>query len=278
MLAATNTASSPSSPAPAPNVLTAADVITVPSPVTAMLLTWCRTLTGPSTPKATLPLAHVPVTVVSSVASKAAGPADTTIRNIRYTARNNPVLATPTAANRTNCRDTPLVRILASCGAIVVIGTQCYLRLYRSRVVAVSLLCRSTLGVVSVPPVAVVISFIDRVNHGDVAGLGLLMTDDHELRVLDETPVTGRDANIAAWRGYADAFPNYVIHPWRIAEADGRVAVLGHTTGSHLGLPDEEERRLAVIWSADVAGDRVRVWRVLDDSPELRRELGLDAT
>lgn len=130
----------------------------------------------------------------------------------------------------------------------------------------------------SLPPVAVVISFIDRVNHGDVTGLGLLMTDDHELRVLDEAPVTGRDANVAAWRGYADAFPNYVIHPWRIAVADGRVAVLGHTTGSHLGLPDEEERRLAVIWSADVAGDRVRVWRVLDDSPELRHELGLNTT
>lgn len=124
-------------------MLTAADVITVPIPVTAMLLTWCRTLTGPSTPKATLPLAHVPVTVVSSVASKAAGPADTTIRNIRYTARNNPVLATPTATNRTNC---PLVRVLAGGDAIVVMGTQCYLRLYRSRVVAVSLLCGSTLG------------------------------------------------------------------------------------------------------------------------------------
>jgi hypothetical protein len=55
----------------------------------------------------------------------------------------------------------------------------------------------------TVPPAAAVLSFIDRVNHGDVDGLGLLMTADHELRVLNEEPLVGRDRNIAAWRGYA---------------------------------------------------------------------------
>jgi hypothetical protein len=66
-----------------PNVSTAAEVITMPSTVTARLLTWCRMPTGPSTPKVTLPLALVPVTVVSNVASTVATPADATSRNAR---------------------------------------------------------------------------------------------------------------------------------------------------------------------------------------------------
>jgi hypothetical protein len=69
--------------------------------------------------------------------------------------------------------------------------------------------------------VAVVVSFINRVNHGDVEGLG-------------------------------------------------------HTTGSHLGLPDEQERELTLLWVATVTGGRVSGWRLLEDTPDLRRDLGLD--
>ena len=74
---------------------------------------------------------------------------------------------------------------------------------------------------------------------------------------------------------YVDSFPNYVIYPRRIAEDGNRIAVLGHTTGSHLGLPDEEGRQLTVIWLADVAGHAVQVWRILGDTPDRRQELGL---
>jgi ketosteroid isomerase-like protein len=131
-------------------------------------------------------------------------------------------------------------------------------------------------GARELPPVAVVLSFIDRVNHGDVEGLGRLMTEDHTLEVLDETPLRGRAANVQAWRGYVTSFPAYVIYPRRISEPAGRVAVLGHTTGSHLGLPDEQERELTLIWVATVAGGRVSGWRLLEDTAELRRDLGLD--
>src|SRR6266571_2989038 len=93
------------------------------------------------------------------------------------------------------------------------------------------------------PPVAAVISFIDCINRGDTDGLGLLMTDDHEPAVFDEEPLRGKEPNIEAWNGYATAFPDYVIYPRVVAEpGQGQVAVLGHTTGSHLGLSDQEER------------------------------------
>ena len=125
------------------------------------------------------------------------------------------------------------------------------------------------------PPVAAVVRFIDCVNRGDVAGLEVLMTEDHLLQVLDEPPLRGRDANRSAWEGYASSFPDYVIYPHRIAERHGRVAVLGHTTGSHLGLPDEDEAALLVIWVTLVRDGELAEWRIVADSPSARSELGL---
>ena len=128
----------------------------------------------------------------------------------------------------------------------------------------------------SLPPVAVAIGFVDRINRGDVDALGKLMTDDHELLVFDEPPVAGREANVDAWRGYLQSFPDYVIYPRRIAESDRNVAILGHTTGSHLGLPDAEESSLTMIWLAEVVGGAVRRWRLVEDEPENRRRFGLE--
>ncbi|MFG1708797.1 nuclear transport factor 2 family protein [Nonomuraea sp. M3C6] len=125
------------------------------------------------------------------------------------------------------------------------------------------------------PPVAAVVGFIDCINRGDVAGLTGLMTEDHHLVVLDESPVVGKEANASAWRGYATSFPEYVIYPHQIAERNGQVAVLGHTTGSHLALPDDEESRLLVIWVAEVSDGALSRWRILEDTAGVRREFGL---
>lgn len=120
------------------------------------------------------------------------------------------------------------------------------------------------------------VGFIDCINRADIDGLGRLMTDDHELVVFGEEALRGRAPNIQAWSGYAAAYPDYVIYPHAIAEqGDSRVAVLGHTTGSHLGLADHEERQLPVIWLAEVQDGQLRSWRLLEDSPGRRAELGL---
>lgn len=125
------------------------------------------------------------------------------------------------------------------------------------------------------PPVAAVVGFVDRINRGDLDGLAALMTDDHRLVILDEDPVVGRSANVDAWRGYFSSFPTYVIHPRHIAQRGDRVAVLGTTTGSHLALPDEEERQLDVLWFADVRDGRLASWHIVDDTPERRADLGI---
>ena len=112
------------------------------------------------------------------------------------------------------------------------------------------------------PPLAVVVSFVDCINRGDLDGLAALMTDDHRLLVLDEDPLVGRTANVEAWRSYFTAFPEYVILPRQMSTDGARVSVLGTTTGSHLGLPDDEEMRLEVLWRADVVDGALSSWQV----------------
>lgn len=98
------------------------------------------------------------------------------------------------------------------------------------------------------------------------------MTDDHRLQIFTEEPVVGTEANEKAWRGYFKSFPEYVIYPRRIVEVtDTLVAILGHTTGSHLGLPDDEESRQTLIWLAETASGRLSDWTLVDDTPANRR-------
>jgi SnoaL-like domain len=130
-------------------------------------------------------------------------------------------------------------------------------------------------GRVPLPPLAAVVSFIDCINHADLDGLCALMSDEHRLVVLDEPPLVGRDANGAAWKGYFSSFPEYVIYPRHISADGPRVAVVGATTGSHLGLPDEEELQFGVIWVAEVTGGALSLWQVADDTPDARRRYGV---
>jgi hypothetical protein len=125
------------------------------------------------------------------------------------------------------------------------------------------------------PPVAAVVSFIDAINRGDVVHLATLMTDDHRLQVFDEAPLDGKDANIDGWRGYTLSFPDYVIYPHQLVARNTEVVVLGHTTGSHLHLPDEEESRLTLLWRALVREGRVHLWQLIADTPERRVEFGV---
>jgi ketosteroid isomerase-like protein len=126
------------------------------------------------------------------------------------------------------------------------------------------------------PPVAAVVGFIDAINRGDADRLAALMSPDHRLQVLREAPVTGREANREAWGGYVTAFPDYVIYPDRIVQRGDDVLVLGSTTGSHLGLPDEQERQLKLIWRATVRDGLLARWQIMADTPEQRSLLELD--
>jgi ketosteroid isomerase-like protein len=121
----------------------------------------------------------------------------------------------------------------------------------------------------------VAMNFVERINAGDVDGLATLMAEDYVLTVFDEDPQRGREAGIAGWRGYCAAFPNYIIYPSRVAAAGERVALLGSTTGSHLGLPDDEERALTLIWVTEVRQGLIAAWTLIEDTPKTRVGFGL---
>lgn len=125
------------------------------------------------------------------------------------------------------------------------------------------------------PPVALALSFIDCINRCDLATLSDLLSADHRLEVFDEVPLIGRQANTVAWSGYLEEFPGYVIYPRRIAERGASVAILGHTAGSHLGLSDEDERKLTLIWLADTRDGYVTRWKLIEDNTENRGAWGL---
>jgi ketosteroid isomerase-like protein len=125
------------------------------------------------------------------------------------------------------------------------------------------------------PPVAAVIGFIDAINRGDIDRLVALMSPGHRLQVLQELPVSGREANGDAWNGYVTAFPDYVIYPDRFVQRGDDVFVLGSTTGSHLGLSDQEERQLRIIWRATVHDGLLALWQIIEDTPGQRALLGL---
>jgi hypothetical protein len=118
--------------------------------------------------------------------------------------------------------------------------------------------------------------FVDAVNRREIEDLRVLMSDNHRLEVFDEPPLVGRAANVDAWRDYFDAFPRYVVHPERMAEQDGTVAILGHTTGSHLGLADDAERAMTLIWLVGTSAGLVDRWALVPDTPANRRRHGLD--
>jgi hypothetical protein len=125
-------------------------------------------------------------------------------------------------------------------------------------------------------PLALTLSFIDAINRGNVDRLADLMAEDYELSVFDEAPRRGRSQGIADWRGYLSSFPNYIILPQKLATQGDQTAVLGATTGSHLGLPDKEEIKLTLIWLAKIAGGKIRLWRLIPDTAESRKAHGLD--
>jgi len=120
-------------------------------------------------------------------------------------------------------------------------------------------------------PLAMAISFIDCINHGDVDRQATFMHERFELRVFDEPPSTGTEG----WRGYATAFPNYLIHPHRMAVKGETAAIVGHTSGSHLALPDEEEAKLTLIWLCEVRDGKVLSWTLTEDNPAARGRWGL---
>jgi ketosteroid isomerase-like protein len=121
----------------------------------------------------------------------------------------------------------------------------------------------------SLDPRTVALRFNLRITARDLEGLCALMTEDHVFIDAAGTRIEGREQAQAAWQRFFEAFADYENVFGSIACDGDRVSIAGHSTCS--------DARLAgpALWSALVRGERVAEWRVYDDTPAARSELGL---
>lgn len=113
------------------------------------------------------------------------------------------------------------------------------------------------------------IRFNDAITARDLDALVVLMTDDHRFIDTAGNVVEGLAAARDAWRAFFTAYSEYQNHFETFTERDNYVAITGHSTCS--------EPRLAGrgLWSAEVRDGRISEWRVFEDTPATRAQLGL---
>jgi 3-methyladenine DNA glycosylase AlkD len=124
--------------------------------------------------------------------------------------------------------------------------------------------------------VQITLDFVEKINRGEISGVVNLLAADHTFINIQGDVEQGRDRMTEGWRGYLEAYPDYQIYIRRIFETDEGVALAGHTTGSHLGLPDDEEfNNEGVIWVSKVKNSKIASWQLYHDSIENYIDLGL---
>jgi ketosteroid isomerase-like protein len=87
---------------------------------------------------------------------------------------------------------------------------------------------------ISKNPEEVALEFVECINNQDLDGLIDLMTDDHKMLILDESPECGREVMREAWAGYFSAFQEYKIFIHKAVALDEVVVLIGRTTDSHI--------------------------------------------
>jgi ketosteroid isomerase-like protein len=108
---------------------------------------------------------------------------------------------------------------------------------------------------------------VDRINARDPEGLMALQTDDFTFIDYSGEVDIGRNG----WHDYFSSYPEYIIHVEKLITSGNGVAIIGHTTGCHVGPKVEE--KWTILWTAEVRDGLVAKWRIYSDVEEIRREL-----
>ena len=118
-------------------------------------------------------------------------------------------------------------------------------------------------------PAAVATGFNDAVTARDLSGLAALMADDHRFVDTGSNAVAGKEACLAAWRGFFETFPDYRNVFTSLTVRGDVVVIVGHSECAHPALAGP------ALWTATIAGGLVAEWHVHEDTPEVRKLLGL---
>jgi hypothetical protein len=118
-------------------------------------------------------------------------------------------------------------------------------------------------------PKLVALQFNECINHQDLEGLALLMSDDHVF-IDREGKITGpKQKMIQGWKQFFEMFPKYKNTFNRVQSRENNVAILGCAYWS------EKQPYDPVIWTAAIVNDLVREWRVYADTEQNRRQFDL---
>ena len=110
----------------------------------------------------------------------------------------------------------------------------------------------------------VVLLFNENINKHDLDALAAMMTEDHTFVDRDGNITQPKSSTVRAWKEFFEMFPDYRNTFTRVEALNDRVAVLGYAYWSRENAHDP------AIWTAAIAGGKVREWRIHHDTPENR--------
>jgi ketosteroid isomerase-like protein len=114
------------------------------------------------------------------------------------------------------------------------------------------------------------VAFNEAINGRDLGALDELMTDDHTFVDSDGNVLAGRKRVLEAWEGFFEAFPDYRNEWARVMATGSTVIAVGRSTCSTEPALDGP-----AIWAARTADGKVSEWRVYEDTPSNRIDLGI---
>ncbi|MFW9802150.1 MAG: nuclear transport factor 2 family protein [Candidatus Thorarchaeota archaeon] len=106
--------------------------------------------------------------------------------------------------------------------------------------------------------------FVECINAGDGEDLMMHEAEDFIFIDYDGDITRGRDD----WYSYFEKNPKYKIHIDHIANSGKGVAIIGRTTGCHVG--PEVEKAWKILWIAQVQENLIAEWRIYSDVHEIR--------
>lgn len=130
-------------------------------------------------------------------------------------------------------------------------------------------------------PVAVVESFVARINAQDVDGLCALMTEDHCFVDSTGSELDGLDTLRQAWAKYFAMVPDYEVVLEEVFQDGDQIGAFGLARGTYAPsgeLRDHNRWSTPAAWRAEVRGKKVALWRVYGDNEPIRRLIAAAAT
>ena len=118
-------------------------------------------------------------------------------------------------------------------------------------------------------PKLTVLQFNECINNQDSDGLENFLTQDTKMIQGEEITHVGKDTLKKIWIQFFKMCPDYKNHFIRIESQENLVIIIGYSTCSTKALDGP------VLWTAKIENDLVAEWRILDDSKENRKLLGI---